>query len=92
VPCLGCSPTGCVPKHVFWPKPRRIIFKQGSALRLRWRRRSGTERAPRPTRPLICSFARGTGGSRRASPSSRSCCGEANLAFKPKAIAATLAA
>jgi hypothetical protein len=28
VPCLGCSPTGCVPKHVFWPKPRRIIFKQ----------------------------------------------------------------
>jgi hypothetical protein len=21
VPCLGCSPTGCVPKHVFWPKP-----------------------------------------------------------------------
>ena len=26
------------------------------------------------------------------SPSSRSCCGEANLAFKPKAIAATLAA
>jgi hypothetical protein len=47
---------------------------------------------PDVARATTCSLATRPGASPSTSPRSRSCRGEANLAFKPKAFAATLAA